>query len=69
MMEQDYRREMDQVTLSPQQKERIIQAMGREQTRRRAAPLRLLLAAALLCKCRKPDPYITLYGSQDPREP
>ena len=49
MMEQDYRREMEQVTLSPQQKERIIQAMGREQTRRRAAPLRLLLAAALLC--------------------
>ena len=28
-----------------------------------------VLAAALLCKCRKPDPYITLYGSQDPREP
>ena len=49
MMERDYRREMDQVTLSPQQKERIIQAMGREQTRRRAVTLRLLLAAALLC--------------------
>lgn len=29
----------------------------------------LVLAAALLCKCRKLDPYITLYGSQDPREP
>lgn len=29
----------------------------------------LVLAAALLCKCRKPDPYITLYGNQDPREP
>lgn len=28
----------------------------------------LMLAAALLCKAREPERYITLYGAPDPRD-
>ena len=51
MMEQKYRREMDQVELSPGQRARIVQAMVEEPPRkkRRRPPVRLLIAAALIC--------------------
>ena len=51
MMEQEYRREMDRVELSPDQRARIVQAMVEEPPRkqRRRPPVRLLIAAALVC--------------------
>ena len=51
MMEQKYRREMDRVELSPDQRARIVQAMVEEPPRkqRRRPPVRLLIAAALVC--------------------
>ena len=51
MMEQEYRREMDRVELSPDQRARIVQAMVEEPPRkkRRRPPVRLLIAAALIC--------------------
>ena len=51
MMEQEYRREMDRVELSPDQRARIVQAMVEEPPRkkRRRPPMRLLAAAVLVC--------------------
>ncbi len=51
MMEREYRKEMERVTLSPEQKARIVQAMVQEQPqkRRRRPPVRMLLAAVLAC--------------------
>ena len=51
MMEQEYRREMDRVELSPDQRARIVQAMVEESPRkkRRRPPMRLLAAAVLVC--------------------
>lgn len=51
MMEQKYRREMDRVELSLDQRARIVQAMVEEPPRkqRRRPPVRLLIAAALVC--------------------
>ena len=46
MMEQEYRREMDRVELSPDQRARIVQAMVEESPRkkRRRPPMRLRCA-------------------------
>lgn len=45
MMEQEYRREMDRVELSPDQRARIVQAMVEEPPRkkRRRPPMRLCI--------------------------
>ena len=50
MMEQEYRREMDQIALSPQAMERIVDAMaGESQKSRRRFPVGRLLAVAAAC--------------------
>ena len=49
MTGQKYRRAMEQIELSPDQREHLVRAMLQEQPRRKRkrAPVRLLLAAAL----------------------
>ena len=49
MTGQNYRRAMEQIELSPDQREHLVRAMLQEQPRRKRkrAPVRLLLAAAL----------------------
>ena len=51
MTGQKYRRAMEQIELSPDQREHLVRAMLQEQPRRKRkrAPVRLLLAAALAC--------------------
>lgn len=51
MMEQEYRREMDRVELTAEQRSRIVQAMVEQPPRkgRRRPPVRLLVAAVLAC--------------------
>ena len=66
MTGQKYRRAMEQIELSPDQREHLVRAMLQEQPRRKRkrAPVRLLLAAALGLLGRWWEPMYLFAGAQ-----